>query len=133
MGVILHFYVNKYALTDSSTYYLDACQKFAQAHTNTLMPMENKYIHDYNFNMFSALKRKYKLFNVHVCICCGRAFVRPVFTGGLFPPSHFHGRVFVPPVIFTGGLLSTLSFLDGTAFVREGFCPKLIKNITFFQ
>jgi hypothetical protein len=65
--------------------------------TNTVMPMENKYIRDYNFNMLSALKRKYKLFNVHICICCERAFVRPI--------------------IFTGGLLSALSFS------REGFCP----------
>jgi hypothetical protein len=129
--------VNKYALTDFSTYYSDACQECAQVHTNTLMPMENKNIHDYNFYMLSALKWKYKLFNVHIYFCCGRAFVCPViFTGGLLsapsflrvgfcPPCHFHMRAFVRPVIFTGGLLSALSFLDGRAFVREGFFPTL--------
>jgi hypothetical protein len=45
----------------------------------------------------------------YICICCGRAFIRPViFRGGLLsaqsfsregligPPSHFHWRAFVP-------------------------------------
>jgi hypothetical protein len=36
---------------------IDACQECAQAHINTLIPMENKNIHDNNFNMLSALKR----------------------------------------------------------------------------
>jgi hypothetical protein len=36
---------------------------------------------------------------------------------GFCPPCHFHGRAFVRSVIFTGGLLSALSF------AREGFCP----------
>jgi hypothetical protein len=107
------------------------------AHTNTLIRMENKNIYDYNSNMWSALNWKYKLFNVQICICCGRAFGRPViFTGGLLsalsfsqegfcPPCQCHGRAFVRLVIFTGGLLSTLSILDGRAFVWEGFCPTL--------
>jgi hypothetical protein len=60
--------VNKYALTDFGTYCSDACQECAQAHTNMLMPMENKNIYDYNLYMLSALKRKYKLFNVNICI-----------------------------------------------------------------
>jgi hypothetical protein len=49
--------VNKYALTDFSTNLSDASQECAQAHTNMLMPLENKTIHNYNFNMLSALKR----------------------------------------------------------------------------
>jgi hypothetical protein len=36
---------------------------------------------------------------------------------GFCPPIIFHGRAFVRPVIFTGRLLSALSFS------REGFCP----------
>jgi hypothetical protein len=82
--------VNKYELTDFSTNYSDASQECAQSHTDMVMPMENKNIHDYNLNMLSALKRKYKLFKVHICICCG--------------------RVFVHPIIFMGGLLSAKSF-----------------------
>jgi hypothetical protein len=69
--------VNKYALTDFSTNYSDASQECTQAHTNTVMPMENKKNHDYNFNMLSALKRKYKLFNVHtiVYVCAARGLL----------------------------------------------------------
>jgi hypothetical protein len=106
--------VNEYALTDFSTNYSDASQECAQAHTNTLMPMENKNIHDYNFNMLSALKRNYKLFNVHIFICCGRAFVRHIiFTGGLLSAKSFLRDL---------SFLSALSLFDGRAFVREGFC-----------
>jgi hypothetical protein len=110
------------------------------------MPIENKNIHDYNFNMLSALNRKYKLFNVHIFICCGRAFVRPIiFTGGLLSaksflregfclPCHFHGRAFVHLVIFTGGLLSALPLFDRRAFVWEGFCTTLdgLVNVKYF-
>jgi hypothetical protein len=60
----------------------DDGQECAQAHTNMYMPMENKNVNDYNFDILSALKRKYKLFYIHICICCGKGFVRPViFTG----------------------------------------------------
>jgi hypothetical protein len=102
------------------------------------MPMENKNIHDYNFDMLSALKNINYSKYMYICVCCGRAFVRPIiFTGGLLsgksflregfcPTCHFHGRAFVHLVIFTGGLLSALSLFDGRAFVREGFCPTLI-------
>jgi hypothetical protein len=84
-----------------------------------------------------CIEKKYKLFNEHICICCGRAFVRLIiFTGGLLsaksflregfcPPCHFNGRAFVRLVIFTGGLLSALLLFDERAFVREGFCPTL--------
>jgi hypothetical protein len=48
--------MSKYALTDFSTNYSDVYQECAQAHTNMLMPIENKNIHDYNFYMLSALK-----------------------------------------------------------------------------
>jgi hypothetical protein len=115
----------------------------AQAQTNTVMPMENKHIHNYNFNMLSALKRKYKLFNVHIIMYLlregfcppyyfhERAFVRQVILReGFCPPCHFHGRAFVRLVIFTGGLLSALSLFDGRAFVREGFCPTLVFRLT---
>jgi hypothetical protein len=112
------------------------------------MPMKNKNIHDYNLNMLSALKRKYKLFKVHICICCKRAFVRPIiFTGGLLsakssllegfcPPCHFHGRAFVRLVIFTGGLLSTFSLFDVRAFVLHSEAVKshhvyVIRDIIF--
>jgi hypothetical protein len=92
--------MNKYALTDFSTYYSDVSQECTQAHTNTFMPMENNE------------KQKY-------CYFHRRASVRPViFTGGLLsalsflregfcPPCHFHGRAFVRLVNFG----------------REGFCP----------
>jgi hypothetical protein len=92
------------------------------------------------FQYFECIEMKCKLFNVHICIYCRRAFVwLVIFTGGLLsaqsflregfcPPCHFHRRAFVRPVIFTGGLLSALSFLDGRAFVREGFCPTLVKS-----
>jgi hypothetical protein len=48
--------VNEYALTEFSTNYSDASQECAEAHANTLTPMENKNVHDYKFNMLSALK-----------------------------------------------------------------------------
>jgi hypothetical protein len=86
--------------------------------------MENKNIHDYNFNMLSALNWKYKLFNVHMMIiylyvfAAGGLLSAILFSReGFCPPSYFYGRAFVCPVILTGGLLSALSFS------REGFCP----------
>jgi hypothetical protein len=48
---------------------------------------------------------------------------------GFCPPCYFYGRAFARPIIFTGGLLSALSFLDGRAFVREGFWPSPVKHI----
>jgi hypothetical protein len=123
--------VNKYALTNFSTNYSDASQECAQAHTNTLMPMKNKIMHhDYNFNMLSALKRKYKVFNVHISmggllstlLFSWEGFCSPChFHGRAFPPCHFHRRAFVHLVIFKGGLLSALSLFDRRAFVWEGF------------
>jgi hypothetical protein len=94
--------------------------------------MKNKNIHDYNLNMSSALKRKYKLFKVHIYICCKRVII---FTGGLLSaksslwegfcqPCHFHGRAFVRLVIFTGGLLSAFSLFDGRAFVLHSEAVK---------
>jgi hypothetical protein len=53
---------------------------------------------------------------------------------GFCPPSHFYGgRAYVHPVIFTGGLLSTLSLFDGRAFDREGFCPTLNSYISWWN
>jgi hypothetical protein len=86
-----------------------------------IQTLENKNIHDYNFNMLGALNWKYKLFNVHMIInvfAAGGLLSALLFSReGFCPPSHFYGRAFVRPVIFTGGLLSALSFS------REGFCP----------
>jgi hypothetical protein len=56
MGAILRIFVNKYALTDFSTNYSDACQECAEAHTNTLMPMEKKISMVTILNFLSALK-----------------------------------------------------------------------------
>jgi hypothetical protein len=85
-----------------------------------------------NFNMLSVLKKNHRystyifiLLGEGFCSPCyfhGRTFVRPVMGGllsalllsreGFCPPCHFHGRA----------NLSALSFFDGRAFVREGFC-----------
>jgi hypothetical protein len=63
-------------------------------------------------------KERIKCNNIHICICCGRAFVRPVtFMGGLLSALSFSLE----------GFLSALSFLDERALVWEGFCPTLIK------
>jgi hypothetical protein len=76
-------------------------------------------IHDYNFNMLSASKRKYKLFNVHIYVFAAGGLLSALLFSreGFCPPCHFHGRAFVRPLIFTGGPLSALSFS------WEGFCP----------
>jgi hypothetical protein len=78
---------------------------------------KQKYIHEFNFNMLSALKRKYKLFNI--------LYVWE----GFCPPYYFHGRAFVRQVIFTGGLLSAL------LFSREGMerhsCLMLLHFVLF--
>jgi hypothetical protein len=46
---------------------------------------------------------------------------------GFCPPYYFHGRDFVRPVIFTGGLFHPVIFTGGLlstlSFSREGFCP----------
>jgi hypothetical protein len=84
--------------------------------------------------MLCALKRKYKLFNIHICICCGRAFVRPfIFMGGLLSALSFLREGFFHLVIFTRGLLSALSFFDGRAFLWEGFCPGGLLSYTHIE
>jgi hypothetical protein len=112
--------VNKYALTDFSANYSDTSQECAQTHMNTIMPMENRNIHDKNFNMLSALKENinYSTYIKLYVFAAGGFLSALLFSReGFCPPSHFYRRAFVRPFIFTGGLLSALSF-SRRAFVR---------------
>jgi hypothetical protein len=68
--------------------------------------------------MLSALKRQKNSIQYIDVFAAGGLLSALLFLWEVFcPPSHFHRRALVRPVISTGGLLSALSF-----FGREGFC-----------
>jgi hypothetical protein len=104
-----------------------------------VVPMENNNIHDYKFNIICWVHWKENMnYSTYIYVfAAGGLLSAPLFSwegffppsqflrGGFCPPCHFYGRAFVRLVIFTGGLLSTLSLFDGRAFLREGFCPTL--------
>jgi hypothetical protein len=77
------------------------------------MPMENKNIHDYNFNILSALKRKHN-YSTYIYVFAAGGLLSSLISSreGFCPPSqfnrtcHFHRRA-----------VSALSFLDRRAFV----------------
>jgi hypothetical protein len=67
--------------------------------------------------MLSALKKHRYSTYIFIFVTGGLLSAFLISWEDFCPPSHFHGRAFVRPVIFTGGLLFALSFSQ-EAFVR---------------